>query len=93
MRVRLTPAGGADRIDGRARDEAGLTLVKARVRAAPENGEANAALEKLLAKALGRPKTSVAVTRGASARIKTVRIEGLEQSELDAFLAALPEVS
>ena len=41
--MRLTPSGGADQIYGRARDDKG-EYVKARVRAAPENNEANRAL-------------------------------------------------
>lgn len=91
LRVRLTPSGGADRIDGKAIDEAGLPYLKARVRAAPEKGEANAALEKLLAKALGVPKSNVQVARGATARVKTVEIEGVSEAELGAFLASCTE--
>ena len=91
LRVRLTPSGGADRIDGAALDEAGLPYLKARVRAAPEKGEANAALEKLLAKALGLPKSNVQVARGATARLKTIEIEGLSDAEIAAFLAQYKE--
>lgn len=59
------------------------------MRAAPEKGAANTALEALLAKALKLPKSKVRVTRGATARVKSVAID----SELDiaAFLAGLPE--
>ncbi len=85
--VRLTPSGGADRIDGCATDDAGRTYLKARVRAAPEDGKANAALEALLAKALGVAKSKVNVARGATARLKTVEVEGVSESEIEAFLA------
>lgn len=91
LRVRLTPSGGADRIDGVNLDEAGLPYLKARVRAAPEKGEANAALEKLLAKALGVPKSSVQVARGATARLKTIEIDGVSDTEIAAFLAKYKE--
>jgi hypothetical protein len=57
------------------------------VRAAPEKGEANAALERLLAKALGVAKGQVSVTRGATARMKTVQIEGASEAEIEAFVA------
>lgn len=87
LRVRLTPSGGADRIDGVELDEAGLPYLKARVRAAPEKGEANAALEKLLAKALGVPKSNVQVARGTTARLKTIEIDGVSDAEIAAFLA------
>jgi uncharacterized protein YggU (UPF0235/DUF167 family) len=84
--VRLTPSGGADRIDGRAHDDKGEYL-KARVRAAPENNEANRALEALIAKAFGVAKSKVSVTRGHTARLKTLEIEGASVSELAAFVA------
>ena len=84
--MRLTPSGGADRIDGRARDDKGEYL-KARVRAAPENNEANRALEALTAKAFDVAKSKVSVTRGHTARLKTLEIEGASVSELAAFVA------
>lgn len=86
LRVRLTPSGGADRIDGVARDEAGKRYIKARVRAAPEHGEANAALEKLIAKALGVPKSAVSVDRGATARLKTLAVDGVGEADIEALL-------
>ena len=86
LRVRLTPRGGADRIDAIETDADGLTLVRARVRAAPVDGQANASLEVLLAKALKLPRSSVRVARGASARIKTVEIDGLEPGDCVAGL-------
>ena len=91
MRVRLTPAGGADRIDGVSRDEKGQLYLKARVRAAPEHGEANKSLEALLAKALGVAKGKVRVTRGTTARMKTIEIDGVSDAEIAAFLAGFKE--
>ena len=89
--MRLTPSGGADRIDGRATDDAGRTYLKARVRAAPEDGKANAALEVLIAKAFGVTKGKVKLTRGATARLKAVEIEGVSEAEIAAFLARTME--
>ena len=86
LAVRLTPRGGADRIDGWETDAAGREHLKVRVRAAPVEGEANAALEALLAKALGLPKRSVRVERGATARLKQVAVEGLDAGEVRARL-------
>ena len=54
----------------------GSVVLKARVSAAPEKGLANAALEKLVAKVLGVPKSSVAVVAGETARVKTLRVSG-----------------
>lgn len=87
LAVRLTPRAGADRIDGWATDAAGREHLKARVRAAPVDGEANAALEALLAKALGVPKSAVRVARGASARLKQVAVDGLDEAEVRARLS------
>ena len=85
--MRLTPSGGADRIDGAARDEDGKLYLKARVRVPPEDGKANTALDAMLAKALGVAKSKVSVERGTTARMKTVAIEGVSEAELAAFLA------
>jgi len=77
IHVRLTPASTVDRIDGWGRDEEGRAVLLARVRARPVEGEANAALEALLAKALGVPKRSVSVARGGRSRIKAVEVDGV----------------
>jgi uncharacterized protein YggU (UPF0235/DUF167 family) len=78
--VRLTPRGGHDVIEGVETLSDGRAVLKARVRAAPEKGAANAALEALIAKAFGVPKTAVAVVAGASGRLKSVRVEGEPES-------------
>ena len=45
-----------------------------RVSAVPEKGKANAAIEAMLARSLGLPKSAVSVEKGETQRIKTVRI-------------------
>lgn len=89
LRVRLTPSGGADRIDGHATDENGPYL-KARVRAPPEDNKANRALEALIAKALGMAKSNVTVSRGGTSRMKTLEIEGVSEAEITAFTSRFP---
>lgn len=74
--VRLTPKASRDGIDGLVELSDGRTVLAARVRAVPEKGAANAALEKLLAKALGVGKTQIDVVAGTTARLKTVMIRG-----------------
>jgi uncharacterized protein (TIGR00251 family) len=76
LAVRLTPKGGRDSIDGIESLSDGRSVLKARVRAAPSEGEANAALVKTLAKALDVPARSVAVVGGATARLKRIAIDG-----------------
>ena len=48
-----------------------------RLQAPPVDGEANAALSRLLGRALGVPPSRVAVVRGGTAREKLVRVEGV----------------
>ena len=79
--VRLTPRGGRDGIEGWSADEAGRAFLKVRVSAPPVEGEANDALERLLAKVLKVSKSSVRVVSGTTARLKQVEVEGLEQDE------------
>lgn len=76
VRVRLTPRGGRDALEGVEVLADGQSVLKARVRAAPESGAANAALEKLIAKACGVPKSAVSVVAGAKARVKTLLVLG-----------------
>jgi uncharacterized protein (TIGR00251 family) len=74
--IRLTPKGGRDAIDGIEILSDGRSVLKARVRAAPTEGEANAALLRLLAKTLDLAARDVNLTAGATARIKRVSIHG-----------------
>ncbi len=87
MRARLTPRGGRDGIDGVERLSDGTAVLAVRVRAAPQDGEANAALRALLAKAAGVPRSAVTQTSGATSRIKTFAIDG-DPAALEARLRA-----
>jgi uncharacterized protein YggU (UPF0235/DUF167 family) len=82
LAVRLTPRGGRDAIEGFTEDEAGRPLLKARVAAPPVEGEANAALIRLLAKALGLPRSALRIASGDTARVKVLEIDGLSEAEL-----------
>ena len=74
--IRLTPKSSMDRLEGVETLADGRSHLKARVRAVPENGAANAALERLVAKTLGVPASAVSVVAGGTSRLKTVRIVG-----------------
>lgn len=76
LAVRLTPKGGRDAIDGVETLADGRSVLKARVRAAPSDGEANEALLRLIAKALGVPPRAVTLAAGATSRIKRLAIVG-----------------
>ena len=76
LHVRLTPKGGRDAIEGVETAADGRSHLKARVRAIPEDGKANAALEALLAKQAGLPRSAVSVIAGQTARLKQVELKG-----------------
>jgi len=76
LRVRLTPRGGRDALEGVETLADGRSVVKARVRAAPEKGLANTALEELVARTLGMPKAAVSVSAGGASRVKSVKVAG-----------------
>lgn len=87
--VRLTPGAAADRIDGWDVDADGRPVLRVRVRARPVEGEANAALLKLLARTLRVPKSAVSLDRGGQSRLKMVSVDGLSPEELRARLTDL----
>lgn len=74
--IRLTPRGGRDSLDGVETLADGRQVLKARVRAAPSEGEANAALVALLAKEFAISRSQVSLTAGASARLKRILVQG-----------------
>jgi uncharacterized protein (TIGR00251 family) len=76
LAVRLTPKGGRDAIDGIEPMADGRAVLKVRVAAPPSEGEANDALIRLLAKAVGVPPRDVALAAGATARVKRLTIAG-----------------
>ena len=88
LTVRLTPRGGRDALGGIREIEPGAPLLLARVASPPLEGAANAALVKLVAKALGVPKSAVTIAAGETARIKTLDISG-DPAKLETALEAL----
>lgn len=74
--LRVTPRGGRDDIDGIETLANGKSVVKVRVRAIAEGGEANRAVTELLARALGVPKRNVRLLAGATSRLKQVAVDG-----------------
>ncbi|TMJ72363.1 MAG: hypothetical protein E6G91_10750 [Alphaproteobacteria bacterium] len=73
--VRVTPKSAREGIDGVVETAQGPALT-VRVRAVAEKGEANRAVEMVVAGWLGVPKSSVAVTAGGKSRLKTVLVTG-----------------
>jgi uncharacterized protein (TIGR00251 family) len=74
--LRVTPRGGRDDIDGLETLANGRTVVKVRVRAVADGGEANRAVTELIAKALGVPKAKVRILSGTTSRLKQIAVDG-----------------
>lgn len=88
LRVRVTPRGGADRIEGVG---PGGEL-RVRVRAAPADGAANVALRRIVAGVLEIPLGAVALETGVAARTKRLRVEGRSVRQLMALWPGLDAV-
>lgn len=69
------------RVSSLEREDGGAWI--ARLRSSPVDGEANAELIGLVAKHFGCPRGSVAIVSGVSARLKLVRISGIDSVSPD----------
>jgi uncharacterized protein (TIGR00251 family) len=81
--VRVTPGAGRDDLLGWQGD-----LLRLSVTAPAERGKANEAALRLLATSLGLPPRQLRIVRGHTSRQKVIAIEGLDEAEVRARLAA-----
>ena len=81
--MRPQPRASSSRITGEKDD-----VIQVRVTAPPVDGEANAALEKLVAKKLGIAKSKVEVVKGETSREKLLEIDGLGEADARRMLLA-----
>jgi uncharacterized protein (TIGR00251 family) len=77
IQVHLTPRARRDEIAGWQGE-----VLRVRVAAPPVDGKANDALVRLLASALGLPKSRVGIVTGGKSREKTVGIDGLTRDDV-----------
>ena len=77
IRVRVKPGVREEKV---SRDPDGSLLVSVRARA--QEGKANEAVVKAVAKALRVPKSSVRIVSGLSSRTKMLEVPGSESSGL-----------
>lgn len=82
IQLRVAPRASKNAIE--PADARGLRV---RVTAAPDDGKANVAVVKLLAKRLGVAASAVAIIRGETARDKVVEVRGLTIEEVRDALA------
>ena len=88
LSLRLTPKSSKDALEGVETLSDGRRVLKARVRAVPEDGKANLALLRLLADRLDLPIRALSLATGATGRTKVIRIEGAPETTI-ARLAVL----
>ncbi len=90
--LRVTPRAVKDKIAGLAPVAEGEVELKIGVTAPPEDGKANVAVIKLLAKAWKVPKSSLSIIKGATDRRKVVLVAGdatALEGELTQWLARM----
>jgi uncharacterized protein (TIGR00251 family) len=73
LELKVVPKSSRAQIDGWLGER-----LKVRVSAPPERGKANAAVEALIAKTLGIPRSAVRVVAGAASPLKTIEIDAPE---------------
>ena len=84
IELAVTPRAAADRV-GPIRDG----VLRVRVTRPPSDGEANRAVLRLVARAIGMPVSRLTLVAGERARRKRVTVEGFDAAELGRRLAAL----
>ena len=77
LRLRVTPRSRGDEIVGLTEEG----VVRIRVTAPAQEGEANQAVLRLLSRALGVPRASVRLKGGAASRDKWVEVDGMDAAE------------
>jgi uncharacterized protein (TIGR00251 family) len=83
LKLRVSPGARRPGIGGRHGD-----AWKVRVSEPPEDGRANEAVLRLLAKTLDVPRRSLEVVSGHASREKIVVLDGLDQAQTERLLAA-----
>jgi len=86
LKLRVSPGARKPGIAGRHGD-----AWKVRVAEPPEDGRANEAVLRLLAKTLDVPRATVELVSGHASREKIVVLDGLEQSQTERLLASAGE--
>jgi len=76
LHVRVTPKGGRDEILGLRDTADGRRYLAVKVAAPPEDGAANDALRRLIARAAGLGRGAVTIVAGEQAREKRLKLAG-----------------
>ena len=76
--VKVVPGASRDSIEWL---DAGHSILKVRVTAAPEKGRANKAVVRLLAQQLALPASAIAIVSGSTSQHKQVTIDGISEAD------------
>lgn len=74
LSVRVTPRSAKPGVGEWKADPAGRAYLEVRVAAAPTDGAANEEVIKILAKAVGLPKSRLSIASGHTARLKRIEL-------------------
>ena len=81
--LRVIPNARRDSVRGLYHEADGITAIKLTVAAPAEDGRANQAVVKLLARSLGLPKRSFSIDSGQTGRRKIISIDGTQDDVLE----------
>jgi len=77
--IRVTPRSSNPGVGEWKTDPAGGAFLEVRVAAGPTDGDANEEVIRLLAKAVGLPKSRLSIASGHTARLKRIELPLTEQ--------------
>jgi uncharacterized protein (TIGR00251 family) len=86
LSIRVTTRSSKPGIGDWRTDPGDRPFLEVRVAAAPTDGAANEEVIRLLAKALGAPKSSIRIVSGESSRLKRIELP-LDEAEIRARLS------
>ena len=86
LRIKLTPKSSRDALGAVETLSDDTQVLRAYVRAVPEDGKANIALIKVLSAALKLPKSAIELESGATSRMKVFLLKG-ELAKLEPLLS------
>jgi uncharacterized protein YggU (UPF0235/DUF167 family) len=89
LTIRLTPKAAHNGVDGMETLADGRCVLKVRLRAAPHEGEANAALCRFIADLCALAPRAISLRHGGKSRIKLLHIAGDPAAILNALTAQL----
>lgn len=88
LHLRVTPRGGRDAIDGIRETGDGRCHLAVRVSVPPEDGAANEAVRRLIARSAGVPRSAVRIEAGMQSREKRALIQ-CDKHEIDSWLETM----